>query len=236
MCFSATASFTAAAVLLPSGVLAARRAYKTDRRYVALCALPFAFGVQQLMEGLVWTAGARQNPALVEAFSLAYMFFAWLAWPVWVPVATYFLEPSRRRPIYLVLAIAGGMLGAMQYFPYFAHEGWLVTTFLGRAISYGGTELFDFIIGRNVTYTIYVAIILAPLLISSDRHARVFGALASLVFVVTYLFFRFAYISVFCFGGAIMSGYLVYMILARGSGPGPAVSASPLPTSGRSPG
>lgn len=215
MCFSATASFTASAALLPAGVAAIHRAYRIDRRYLALCALPFLFGLQQLAEGLVWTAGARQDAAGVASFSLAYMFFAWMAWPVWIPFATFFIEPARRKPIYLVFAIAGGMLGAVQFFPYFAHEGWLVTTFLGRAISYGGTELFDLIIGRNLTYSIYVTIIILPLLIASDRQVRVFGVLVTLVLVTTYLFFRYAYISVFCFGGALMSLYLVYLIFSR---------------------
>lgn len=212
MCFSATASFTTAAVLVPAGVLTAHRAYTTDRRYLAIGVLPFLFGLQQFSEGMVWTGGAHQAPALVSAFSLAYMFFAWFLWPVWVPFATFFTEPARRKPLYLLFAIAGATLGGLQYVPYFAHNGWLVTTFLGRAIVYGGTELLDFVIGRNATYTIYLVIIIAPLLIASDRRLRVFGALVGLVFVTTYLFFRFAYISVFCFGGGLMSLYLVYVI------------------------
>ena len=52
----------------------------------------------------------------------------------------------------------------------------------------------------------------APLLTSSDRRAQIFGILISVVATVTYLFFQFAYISVFCFGGALMSLYIVYMI------------------------
>jgi hypothetical protein len=212
MCFSATASFTAAAVLVPAGALTARRAYTADRRYLAIGVLPLLFGLQQFSEGMVWTGGARQAPGLVAAFSLAYMFFAWFLWPVWVPFATFFVEPARRKPLYLLFAIAGATLGGLQYVPYFAHDGWLATTFLNRAIAYGGTELLDLVIGRNATYTIYLAIIIAPLLIASDRRLRVFGVLVSLVFVTTYLFFRFAYISVFCFGGALMSLYLVYVI------------------------
>ena len=47
MCFSATASFTAAGVLLPAGAAATYRAIRTDRRYVAICALPLLFGLQQ---------------------------------------------------------------------------------------------------------------------------------------------------------------------------------------------
>ena len=215
MCFSPEASFTAAALLLPAGVIGTYRAYQTDRRYVAICALPFLFGIQQLLEGLVWVAGAHADQDSIQRLSLAYMFFSWLAWPIWVPFSTYFLESSRRAWIYLVFAISGGMLGAVQYFPYFAHNGWLVTNFFEHAISYEGTELFDFIIGRETTYFIYVLIIIAPLLLSPDRDVNIFGVLVTIVLAVTNIFFSYAYISVFCFGGVLMSLYLVYMIFKK---------------------
>lgn len=112
----------------------------------------------------------------------------------------------------LIFAIIGGMLGAMQYFPYFAHEGWLITKFFPHAISYQGAVLFDFIMRRELTNAIYLFVILAPLLTSSDRHAQIFGILISIVVTITYLFFSFAYISAFCFGGALMSLYVVYMV------------------------
>ena len=211
MCFSAEASSTAAAVLLPAGVIGMQRAYRTDQRYLPLTALPIFFGLQQAFEGLVWTGNALSSDTMVQRFSLAYMFFSWLAWPVWVPLSTYFLEPCGRRYVYLIFAIMGGMLGAMQYFPYFAHDGWLVTKFLPHAISYQGSVLFDYIMRRELTNAIYLFVIIAPLLTSSDRHAQIFGVLISVVATVTYLFFQFAYISVFCFGGALMSLYIVYV-------------------------
>lgn len=213
MCFSAEVSFTAAAILLPAGAVGVQRAFRTDRRYLPLAALPIFFGLQQLFEGLVWTGNTLSSDIMVPRFSLAYMFFTWLAWPVWVPFSTYFLEPCRRRYIYLLFAIMGGMLGAMQYLPYFAHEGWLVTKFLPHAISYQGTVLFDLIMRRELTNVLYLVVIIAPLLTSSDRHAQIFGILISAVATVTYLFFQFAYISVFCFGGALMSLYIVYVML-----------------------
>src|SRR3990172_6563431 len=211
MCFSAEASFAAAAILLPAGAIGVQRAYRTDRRYLPFAALPLFFGLQQLFEGLVWTGNALSSDAMIQRYSMAYMFFSWLAWPVWVPLSTYFLEPCRRRHIYLIFAIMGGMLGVMQYLPYFAHEGWLVTKFLPHAISYQGTVLFDLIMRRELTNAIYFFVIIVPLLTSSNRHAQIFGILISAVATVTYLFFQFAYISVFCFGGALMSLYIVYV-------------------------
>ncbi len=223
MCFSAEASFTAAAALLSMGSFAVRKAYKTNRNLVPLATLPMLFGFQQLFEGLVWTGGAVSSAAMVERYSLAYMFFSWLAWPIWVPFSVYFLEPCRRRHVYLLFAILGGIVGAMQYFPYFAHDGWLVTKFLSNSISYQGTVLFDYIMQREYTYMIYLFVIIAPLLTSSNRRAQIFGILISFVAATTYLFFQFAYISVFCFGGALMSLYIIYMILSE---PDPALSAN----------
>lgn len=219
MCFSAEVSYAAAAVLLPAGALASQRAYRTNRNYLPIAALPLLFGLQQLFEGLVWTGNALSSDSMVERYSLAYMFFSWLAWPVWVPFSTYFLEPCRRRYIYLLFAIMGGMLGAMQYFPYFAHDRWLITMFLPRAISYQGTVLFDFIMRRELTYAIYLFVIIAPLLTSSNRHAQSFGLLISAVVTVAYLFFSYAYISVFCFGSGLMSLYIIYWIF-RETAPG----------------
>lgn len=214
MCFSAEASFIAASVLMPAGALSMARAYSTDRRYIPIAALPLLFGLQQALEGMVWISNG--NAILVDRYSLAYMFFSWMAWPIWVPFSVYFIEPERHRPFYLLLAIIGGMLGAMQYFPYFDHDGWLTTRFLSNVVIYEGKELFDYIIGRTATYEIYAAVVVGSLLLSSDVNVRIFGLLVAVVMVVTYLFFSYAYISVFCFGGAIMSLYLVRTIFGGG--------------------
>ena len=212
MCFSAEASFTAAALLIPSGALSIQRAYRTDRRYVSICALPLLFGLQQFLEGFVWTSGARGELDLVRLYAIGYMSFSWLAWPIWVPFSTYFLEPARRKPLYLLFAIAGAILGAGQFLPYFVHSNWLSVRFLDSAIAYGGVELFDFLFARELTYAIYLTLIILPLLLSTRGEIRVFGVLVAIVAAITYLLFRFAYISVFCFGGALMSFYLVAMI------------------------
>lgn len=219
MCFSATASFAASTLLVPLGVAGVIRAHQVDRRYIPLCTLPVLFGLQQFFEGMVWIAGAGSDAALVERYSLAYMFFSWIAWPVWVPVSVYFLEPSSRKLPFLVFAIGGAMLGSLQYVPYFAHDGWLTTTFLDHAVRYTDIELLDALITREATYLIYLTFIIAPLLLSSNRDAQIFGVLVAIVLTITYFFFSFAYISVFCMGGALMSFYLVFMIFRKERSP-----------------
>jgi hypothetical protein len=215
MCLSAPVSFAAAAALIPAGAFAVSRALKVDRRFLALAALPVFFGLQQYFEGMVWLAGAAGDQGAVSGNSLAYMFFAWIAWPVWVPISGYFIETGRKRLLYVAFAIFGAMLGALLYVPYFAHDGWLTIRFLERAIVYDTTELLDFIMAREFTYGIYVFFVAAPLLISRDRHVRFFGLLVAGALAVTYAFFQYAHISVFCFGGALASLYLVFAMLQK---------------------
>lgn len=212
MCFSAEASLTAAAILIPSGIASMYLAYKTDRRYLPLCTLPLLFGLQQLFDGMVWLSGEESDLDALRRYSIAYMFFAWLAWPIWIPFATYFVEPCRWRSLYLVGSIVGGMLGATLYFPYFAHDGWLTVSFLPNAVVYSGVELFDFMWRREVTYALYMACISLPPLLSTKPEVRVFGALVLAAFMLTYTFFSFAYISVFCLFGGMVSLYLLLMI------------------------
>lgn len=215
MCLSAPVSLAAAAALVPTGAFAVNRALKVDRRFLALAALPVLFGLQQYFEGMVWLAGAAGDASSLSSNSLAYMFFAWIAWPVWVPISVYFIETGRRRLLYLAFVIGGAMLGALLYVPYFAHDGWLRIRFLERAIVYDTTELLDFIMAREFTYGIYIVFVVTPLLISRDRHIRIFGLLIAGVLAVTYAFFQYAHISVFCFGGALASLYLVFVILQK---------------------
>src|SRR5581483_10832077 len=81
MCFSAEASFTAAAILLPAGAIGMQRAYRTERRYLPFAALPLFFGLQQLFEDLVWTGNALSNGLLGTAvlIGLHVLLFASLA-------------------------------------------------------------------------------------------------------------------------------------------------------------
>lgn len=54
--------------------------------------------------------------------------------------------------------------------------------------------------------------VILPLLIASKREVKIFGVLVALVLATTAPFFSYAHFSVFRFGGALMSLYLVGMI------------------------
>ena len=54
MCFSATASFTTALVLIPVGVYCVNKATSLQKSYWLFALMPLMFGVQQFFEGVVW--------------------------------------------------------------------------------------------------------------------------------------------------------------------------------------
>jgi hypothetical protein len=98
MCFSAEADFVSGAVIGTIGVATLSRVERP--REIPLAALPLAFAVHQFTEGFVWRdldAGAHHvtGPAVY-----AYLLFAWVLLPVFVPFAIMMLEPpgrARRR-------------------------------------------------------------------------------------------------------------------------------------------
>jgi hypothetical protein len=91
MCFSATASFVAGALLLPSGAATLAIAWKKGQRQkLPLAAAPLLFGLQQTLEGMVWLGIQTQPPLATTGHpvgpvvaALAYLFFAYVFWPVW---------------------------------------------------------------------------------------------------------------------------------------------------------
>ena len=105
MCFSAPASFIVGGGLVTLGVASFVIAKKEDR---ILAAIPILFGIQQLVEGFQWL---NLN---ISSFSLpagyAFLFFALIIWPIYVPVVVYILDKRRRKFlkwfIFLGIAVA----------------------------------------------------------------------------------------------------------------------------------
>ena len=74
MCFSAVASFSASAVLLPVGAYCVARAAAERWTLLPLALVPIAFGVQQFAEGFVWLGLQQDQPRWVECGGLVFLF------------------------------------------------------------------------------------------------------------------------------------------------------------------
>jgi hypothetical protein len=206
MCFSATASFTAAAVIGSVGIVTLRSAAaKPDRRILALAAFPMLFALQQVVEGLLWLDLAAPQPSALRAFLVhAFQGYAEVFWPTFAPLAALVIERERSRRILIAICLAIGvalsiyLLVAMIGHPYQASVG------EGHIVYHNN---FHYPTGIEAPYV--VATTLSLLLCSAKEVQRL--ALVILIgFAVAYVSFHHAYISVWCFFAAVAS-VMVYL-------------------------
>ena len=211
MCFSATASFTTAAVLLPVAAYTIGTALKTNRRYLGFAIFPLFFGVQQFLEGSLWLEIAQLKPVLSHYYAMGFLFFAYLVWPFLVPLATFAIEPSRnRRVMFLVLSALGFFLGLSLFVPLLLNPDWVPLRIVKGSIDYNSRLIWEGIVPYGVIRAVYASIVCLPLLFSSDKIIKIFGVIITLSVIVGFAFAHYAFTSVWCFMAAIVSSYLLY--------------------------
>ncbi|HTJ64180.1 MAG TPA: DUF6629 family protein [Alphaproteobacteria bacterium] len=211
MCFSSTASFIAAGVTFAVGVATLTRV--DSLRAAPLAAMPMIFAAQQAIEGALWldlsaSAAGGGPPGL----SFAFLFFAYVFWPVYVPLAILSLETAKRfRRLLLICAATGLGVGAHLFW-------WMLTHPYGASIQ---SHHIVYETGYHASAPIAVAYLAAtglPLVLSSHRWVLWLGALILTGSVVAFIFYWEAFVSVWCFFAAATSaGILAHFQRVRSS-------------------
>ena len=98
MCFSVTASFVAGTVLSATGAVTIKKA-KTKSE-IPFATIPLLFGVQQFVEGAVWLSFQYSAQIFNQMATYAYLGFAYVLWPIFVPLSVGLLETDPRRKTY----------------------------------------------------------------------------------------------------------------------------------------
>ena len=216
MCFSASASFTAGAFLIPTGAYCIYSSVELKRyHYIMLAFVPLFFGVQQLIEGGVWLSMAANAERATHYFSVGFLFFSNFFWPFWIPLSAYFIARNKkcsRAWIKLLFAIIGTILGLCAFIPSLIDPNSVQTQMCARSIQYSAHTFLNAILGTSIPKYIYIAVIIIPLWISRDWAIKLFGTLILVSVIVTYLFYSYAFNSVWCFFSAVISIYVVYLI------------------------
>lgn len=214
MCFSSFASFSVGAGLIGAGAVCICAAFKKDKKYLPLAAMPLIAGLQQIVEGMVWKGFESGQVQTAYTYAFLYVAFVWLFWPSWTGFSAGALEPQfvRRRVFYLFGA-AGLVLGLSLYVPYLFHPEWLKVEVIRHSIAYSNSCLLpDYVMPRNATYALYMFFICAPLFLSSHASLRFFGATLLIFVPLTMAFFLYAYASVLCFFAALASIHILYIV------------------------
>lgn len=197
MCFSATASFTAGALLLGVGALTLRRTVAASE--LPYAAIPALFGIQQIMEGGLWLTFSDEAAHLNSILTHVYSLFSHVLWPIFVPLAVLFLEPVRwRRMALKAIAIAGALSGI--YLLYFWVMDPTTSKVVGQHILYVSSHFYIAPI-----LVLYVLATCISSLLSSHSEVRWFGAVSLTAYAAASAFYRVWFISVWCFLAAVMS-------------------------------
>jgi hypothetical protein len=216
MCFSATASFTAAAVVGSIGAVTLWKAGKLcNRAVLPIAAFPALFALQQTVEGLLWLDLARPAASACRPFlTHAFTAYAEVFWPVFAPLAAWLIEPVRwRRHLIGVCVIVGVALSA-----------YLLWKMLGNPYT-ASAATGHIVYSNGVTYPkgIEIPYVLATtisLLLSSHRMIQLLAIVILGGFAVAYWSYHQSYISVWCFFAAI-SSIIVYLFVHRAAQDGP---------------
>ncbi|MDH5178596.1 MAG: hypothetical protein OEY07_02945 [Gammaproteobacteria bacterium] len=211
MCFSANASFTAAALLIPGGAYCISLARRDAPQYLPFAVYPLVFGIQQFCEGLLWLSIVGEG-GVNKGAAYSFLFFSHVFWLVWVPGSVWYLESHAvKKRLWLLLVILGGIYGSAMYLPMLLHNSVQVLV-VKNSIVYHPGNIFGAHIPGEVINLIYALIILLPLLAQSDRMIRNFGILILISLIFSRLVFNYAVTSVWCYFAAVLSLYIVGML------------------------
>lgn len=206
MCFSASASFIAGTALSAAGVATLRMT--TRKAELPLAAIPLLFGIQQVVEGLIWLS-FRDDSLLPDApLIFVYSLFSHVLWPLYVPFAVGLLEnvPWRRKAL-ATCQIAGAAVGL--YLLYIIVAFPVTARIVGQHIVYESPHFYIVVV-----MTLYLIATCLSSLLSSRGIIRIFGALSLVTFLAAYWIHAATLVSMWCFFAAVLS-FIIYCHFRR---------------------
>jgi hypothetical protein len=210
MCFSATASFSASIVIGAIGVATFKKSKDSDLKFLG--AIPFLFALQQFTEGFVWLSFNHSDFQFIQSNATkAFLFFAWVLWPVLMPYSIYKTEtPGLKKNINFYFFLLGSASGLHSVYMLFADNPRpLVNNFhIDYIVS---LSQFDekIQLAQQITY---VVVTVVPLFVSSLKGARVLAVANFIALVLAFIFFKHSLPSTWCFFAAILSGIIYWIV------------------------
>ena len=204
MCFSGTASFIAGTTLSLVGVATIKKAKR--KAELPFATIPLLFGIQQLIEGVVWLSFS--NSALNVVSTYAYSMFSHVFWPIFVPIAILLLEkdPVRKK---ILRVFTGVGLAVGIFLLYFIFQDGIISQVVNKSVLYNSPHLY-----LPLVLTLYVLATCVSFLISSDKIINIIGIVMLASFTIAGLFFSTTFISVWCFFAAILS-FIIFIYFYR---------------------
>jgi len=207
MCFSASASFIAGSALTIAGVASVSQLKKPS--HLLFSCIPLFFGIQQFCEGFLWLSlsdsgfGEWQTTA-----KYTFLIFAQVIWPFAIPLAFLLIEPLPERRRIMRFFLFGGIFTSLLL-------TYRLLFYMAYARIDGCHIEYDIATDETiqiVTGFLYLsAIVIAPFL-SSWKFSRLLASVNLVSLILTQLFFRVYFVSVWCFFAAVQSVIIVLIM------------------------
>ncbi len=199
MCFSAEASFGASAVISVIGIVAVKKSTTVPQKI--LSCIPLIFAAQQFAEGILWlslshTSLAQWNKPATYTFLTA----AEVAWPIMLPLSVMLLEKQKvRKRILAVFLVLGILVSSIL--------GYCLVVYPVQSSISCSHILYDVSYPIHTPYfaPFYLIASVVPPFISSIKRVLLLGALLTVSYIVTTIFYEDYLISVWCFFSAAIS-------------------------------
>lgn len=202
MCFSATASFTAAALTGAAGTVAVARA--ENPRDLPLATVPLFFAIQQALEGFLWLMlPVAPESAQATCLTDGFLGFALVIWPAYAPLVAWLIEPdSKRKRMIFPLVVAG--FGVALYMAWSLWVGDQSASIVDGHIVYENNPGAPFSLGW-----VYMAATAGAPALSTIPAVNILSVLVLLGSVIAYVAYTESFVSVWCFFAAAASVVIV---------------------------
>jgi hypothetical protein len=210
MCFSATASFAASAILAGAGAVSLSASKSVKEKYFA--AIPLIFSAQQFVEGVLWLSLRNTAYAHWEMpATFSFLAIAQVVWPFWVPFSVLMFEENKSRKNWLKFLTVFGFLVA-SYLAYSLFTYPAKADISGYHVNYTlETPLYS----KWYSGFFYFIPTVVPPFMSGAKYMRSLGIIILASFVLAKLFFPDYLISVWCYFAAVLSAVVFIVVKAR---------------------
>jgi hypothetical protein len=207
MCFSATASFTAASFAVTAGLFTLSRT--THAREWPLAGTPLLFGAQQAIEGALWLVLPHAGDALALLLANGFAIIALVLWPLYAPVAASLVEDdAKRRGLIMWLLPLGAGFALYSGIDIAGHPYRAVMA--AHSLCYINNSPYP-----SFAIAVYVLATCGGFLLSTHRALRTFGLIVTAGLSVSIAFFVVDLVSVWCFFAALASVCLLFHFSQR---------------------
>ncbi len=191
MCFSAAASFAVAGVAGITGLATLRLIRR--REEAMLAAFPMIFASQQAVEGALWL---QLNGPASCLLTNVFIVYAEVLWPIIAPLGLMLVEPGKTRRRVMQGLLGGGIFLAIYLGAKIVASPYEVSAATAQ-LRYENGLHYPWAI-----YPVYLAVTCGPFLLSSHVPLRQLGILLVIGFGMSAYFYRYVFISVWCFFAA----------------------------------